>query len=135
MTDSPSNQKMDRDTMNAFDLNTDVDLSEDEILSNKSQSVVTEDEVHMEVDGTRIVYIPKDSCRAVYKHKNHPRGMRPYICMNPHPCNKRLGGLAHHNLIKKNQASAGYYKGVYDKKVLKAGLMGSYLTESEVDEM
>ena len=132
---SPGMQEMERDSLNPVALESDFRLSEDEGFSDKSGSVSTENEVHVEIAGTGVVLIPENSCRGIYKHRTHPKGEGAYICMHKESCNKRVGGY-HSKLREKHRAVSGYYKGVYDTNGnLKAAMHGSFLTKDEVDKI
>ena len=131
---SPSSQQMDRDLLKPVELDPDFDLSEDEEFSDKSESVSTENKVHVEIEGTGIVYLPEDSCRAIYKHKSHPKGARSYICIHGENCGKRIGGY-HTKLQERKRAASGYYKGLYENGNLKAALHGTFLSDDEVEKL
>ena len=119
MAESPNNQKMDRDMMKSVNLDSDYNPSGDEDLSYKSESVVTENDVCEEVAGTGIVFLPENSCRAVYKHRSHPKGDPSYICINGELCcHSRVGGY-HTKLRINNRAEPGYYRGAYKNEFSK----------------
>ena len=113
---SPGMQEMERDSLNPVALESDFRLSEDEGFSDKSGSVSTENEVHVEIAGTDVVLIPENSCRVIYKHRTHPKGEAAYICMHKESCNKHMGGY-HSKLREKHRIVIGYYKDVYDSNV------------------
>ena len=127
MTESPSNQKMDRDTMKSVNSEWDFEQSGDEDSSYKSGSIATENEAYEEVAGTGTVYLSKTSYCLVYKHRSHPKDAPAYICIRGDSCGGRTRGY-HTKLRINTRAAPGHYQGAYENGSLKAALMGTLLT-------
>ena len=118
----------------ATNLESDLSVSGDEGLSDNTGSTTTRTKVHVEYPGTGVVFLPESSCRAIYKHKNHPKGKASYICMYKEPCGVRIGGY-HTKLREKKIADSGYYEGMYKNSVLIAALSNTKLSNSEVEDL
>ena len=131
---SPSTQQIDRETSNAMNLESDLSVSGDEGLSDNTGSTTTETQVYVEYPGTGVVFLPLNSCRAIYKGKNHPEDKASYICRHKDSCKGRVGGY-HTKLREKNRATIGYYEGVYENNVLIAALNNTQLSDSEVKDI
>ena len=70
---SPSTQQIDREMANATNLESDLSVSGDEGLSDNTGSTTTETNAYVEYPGTGVVFLPENSCRAIYKHRSHPK--------------------------------------------------------------
>ena len=131
---SPSTQQIDREMSNATNLESDLSVSGDEGLSDNTGSTTAETNAYEEYPGTGVVFLPENSCRAIYKHRSHPKDKASYICMRKDSCQRRVGGY-HTKLREKNRADIGHYEGVYENNVLIAALNNTKLSNSEVDDL
>lgn len=131
---SPSTQQIDREMSSAMNLESDLSVSGDEGLSDNTGSTTTETKVYVEYPGTGVVYLPENSCRAIFKGRRHPEDKASYICIRKDTCQKRVGGY-HTKLRENDRATAGYYEGVYKDHVLTAALSDTKLTDSDVKDL
>ena len=126
---SPSTQQIEREMSDATNLESDLSVSGDEGLSDNTGSTTTETKAYVEYPGTGVVFLPENSCRAIYKHKSHPKDKASYICMHKDSCEGRIGGY-HAKLREKKRADIGYYEGMYKNRVLIAALSNTQLSNS-----